>query len=56
MTDDHITPQHEPEVAEAIAIPDPRIRRLAAIVADHERAAANIAAMQAEQVDKAVKP
>ncbi len=38
------TPSHEPEVAEAIAYPDQRVRRLAAIARDGERARENLKA------------
>ena len=44
------TPKHEPEVTEAIAIPDPRIRRLKRMVQDHDQAVANLEAIISARV------
>lgn len=50
---DRITPKLEPQVEQAIAIPDPRVRKLAKIAEQGEAAIANLKAITAERADEA---
>lgn len=56
MTADNPTPKLEPEVAMAMAHPDPRMRRLAQSTLNCEQALANLDAIRAARAASKGKP